>query len=47
MSDKPKLTMTNGAPVSDNQNVLTAGSRGPMLLRMSGSWKSWLTLIVK
>lgn len=33
MSDKPKLTMTNGAPVSDNQNVLTAGPRGPILLQ--------------
>jgi len=33
MSDKPKLTLTNGAPVGDNQNVLTAGPRGPMLLR--------------
>ncbi|MGF1615950.1 MAG: catalase [Gammaproteobacteria bacterium] len=31
MSDK--LTMTNGAPVSDNQNVLTAGPRGPILLQ--------------
>jgi len=25
--------MTNGAPVGDNQNVLTAGARGPMLLQ--------------
>ncbi len=33
MSDKPKLTLTNGAPVGDNQNVLTAGPRGPMLLQ--------------
>jgi len=33
MSDKPKLTMTNGAPVADNQNVQTAGPRGPMLLQ--------------
>lgn len=33
MSDKKKLTMTNGAPVPDNQNVLTAGPRGPMLLQ--------------
>ncbi len=33
MSDKSKLTMTNGAPVADNQNVLTAGPRGPMLLQ--------------
>lgn len=33
MSDKTKLTLTNGAPVGDNQNVLTAGPRGPMLLQ--------------
>ena len=33
MSDNKKLTMTNGCPVADNQNVLTAGSRGPMLLQ--------------
>ena len=33
MSEKPKLTMTSGCPVVDNQNVLTAGSRGPMLLQ--------------
>ena len=33
MSDKPKLTLTNGAPVGDNQNVITAGARGPMLLQ--------------
>jgi len=33
MSNKKKLTLTNGAPVGDNQNVLTAGPRGPMLLQ--------------
>jgi catalase len=34
MSDqKKKLTMNNGAPVADNQNVMTAGPRGPMLLQ--------------
>ncbi len=33
MSGKNKLTRTNGAPVEDNQNVLTAGKRGPMLLQ--------------
>ena len=32
MSEK-KLTNNGGAPVSDNQNVLTAGARGPMLLQ--------------
>ncbi len=28
-----KLTQVNGCPVGDNQNVLTAGPRGPMLLQ--------------
>jgi catalase len=31
--DKKKLTHTSGAPVEDNQNVLTAGKKGPMLLQ--------------
>lgn len=30
---KQKLTTTNGCPVADNQNVATAGARGPMLLQ--------------
>ncbi len=30
---KKKLTTAHGAPVPDNQNVLTAGARGPMLLQ--------------
>jgi catalase len=30
---KKKLTTNAGAPVPDNQNVLTAGPRGPMLLQ--------------
>ncbi len=29
----PALTRDNGAPVPDNQNVLTAGPRGPMLMQ--------------
>ena len=34
MKDEKKTLTTNaGAPVPDNQNVLTAGSRGPMLLQ--------------
>ena len=33
MSEKKKLTTRAGAPVSDNQNVATAGKRGPMLLQ--------------
>lgn len=30
---KPKLTTAAGAPVPDNQNAMTAGPRGPMLLQ--------------
>ena len=30
---KDKLTSNNGAPVADNQNVLTAGPRGPLLMQ--------------
>ena len=30
---KKKLTTNAGAPVADNQNVMTAGPRGPMLLQ--------------
>jgi catalase len=33
VNEKTKLTTTGGAPVSDNQNVLTAGARGPLLLQ--------------
>ncbi len=32
MNKKTQLTMSNGCPVIDNQNVLTGGPRGPMLL---------------
>lgn len=32
MSDK-KLTTASGVPVVDNNNVMTAGPRGPMLLQ--------------
>ena len=31
--EKKKLTSANGAPVADNNNVVTAGKRGPMLLQ--------------
>jgi catalase len=31
--EKKKLTTRNGAPVVDNQNSMTAGPRGPMLLQ--------------
>jgi len=33
MKDKKKLTTVAGAPVPDNQNVMTAGKRGPQLLQ--------------
>ena len=33
MSDKPTLTTTGGAPVPDNQNSVSAGPRGPLLLQ--------------
>jgi len=33
MNDPKKLTHNSGAPVVDNQNVMTAGSRGPQLLQ--------------
>ncbi len=33
MSDSKRLTHNVGAPVADNQNVMTAGPRGPMLLQ--------------
>src|SRR5208337_396087 len=30
---RPTLTTTAGAPVADNQNSITAGPRGPLLLQ--------------
>ncbi len=33
MDTKKKLTSTSGAPVAHNQNSMTAGKRGPMLLQ--------------
>jgi catalase len=33
MDDKKKLTNNAGAPVGDNQNIMTAGKRGPALLQ--------------
>lgn len=33
LNEKKKLTTVAGAPVVDNQNVMTAGPRGPMLLQ--------------
>ena len=31
--DEKKLTSSSGAPIVDNQNAMTAGPRGPMLLQ--------------
>ncbi len=33
MEEKSKLTTSAGAPVAENQNVMTAGARGPQLLQ--------------
>ena len=33
MSKKPTLTTTAGAPIADNQNAITAGPRGPLLIQ--------------
>ena len=33
MTDKPKLTYVSGCPIANNQDSLTAGARGPMLLQ--------------
>ena len=32
MADKQRLTTSSGAPVSDNQNSLSIGPRGPLLI---------------
>jgi catalase len=33
MSDSKRLTSVADAPVADNQNVMTAGPRGPLLVQ--------------
>jgi catalase len=33
MAKRPTLTTDNGMPVSDNQNSITAGPRGPVLMQ--------------
>ena len=33
MAERPTLTTTAGAPVPDNQNSITAGPRGPLLMQ--------------
>ena len=35
--ESKRLTTTAGAPVSDNQNSLTAGPGGPVLIQVSGT----------
>ncbi|MDC3379210.1 catalase, partial [Planctomycetota bacterium] len=31
--NRPRLTTANGGPIADNQNALTAGPRGPLLVQ--------------
>ena len=33
MAKRPTLTTDSGMPVSDNQNSITAGPRGPVLMQ--------------
>src|SRR5438309_9632308 len=33
MAKRPTLTTTSGMPVADNQNTITAGARGPVLMQ--------------
>ncbi|MBW4662864.1 MAG: hypothetical protein KME01_01460 [Chroococcus sp. CMT-3BRIN-NPC107] len=33
MSDREKLTTATGCPIADNQNLLTAGARRPLLMQ--------------
>ena len=44
---KPKLTRQTGAPVGDNQNVQTAGTRGLMIMQDAWFFKKRQTLTVK
>lgn len=39
MDGTKKLTTAAGAPIVDNQNVLTAGPRGPLLVQ---DWQLFL-----
>jgi len=36
MNEKKKLITRSGSPVVDNQNTMTAGPRGPLLLQKVG-----------
>ncbi len=33
MTDRPIMTTSAGAPIPDNQNSLSAGERGPLLMQ--------------
>jgi catalase len=33
MAERPTLTTASGMPVADNQNTITAGPRGPVLMQ--------------
>lgn len=44
---KKKLTTSAGAPVADNQNVMTAGPRARCCYRISGFSRNLLISIVK
>ena len=33
MADRPQLTTTAGNPIADNQNSISAGPRGPVLMQ--------------
>src|SRR5687768_6484357 len=33
MTERPTMTTASGAPVADNQNSLSAGPRGPLLMQ--------------
>jgi len=42
-----KLTTSAGAPVADNQNIQTAGPRGPALLQDVWFLENWPTSTAK
>ncbi len=35
MTDRNILTTADGCPIADNQNSLTAGPRGPLLMQVA------------
>jgi len=43
MTERPTLTTTAGAPIADNQNSITAGPRGPVLMQDYQLLESWPT----